>query len=80
MASRAIPSHLKPSAAEGKGEGGFNSQRHHGKSQSHVSNQELYRPSPPSPTFPVPARTCNCTFAAVSASLDTSCAVQHHAS
>lgn len=36
MASRAIPSHLKPSAAEGKGEGGFNSQRHHGKSQSHV--------------------------------------------
>jgi hypothetical protein len=29
MASRAIPSHLKP-------EGGFNSQRHHGKSQSHV--------------------------------------------
>ena len=35
MASRAIPSHLKPSAAEG-GEGGFSSQRHHGKSQSHV--------------------------------------------
>ncbi|CAN9335040.1 unnamed protein product [Alternaria alternata] len=36
MASRAIPSHLKPSAAEG-GEGGFSSQRHHGKSQSHVA-------------------------------------------
>lgn len=36
MASRAIPSHLKPSAAEGSGEGGFSSQRHHGKSQSHV--------------------------------------------
>jgi hypothetical protein len=36
MASRAIPSHLKPSAAAGKDEGGFNSQRHHGKSQSHV--------------------------------------------
>ena len=32
MASRAIPSHLKPSAAE---EGGF-APRHHGKSQSHV--------------------------------------------
>jgi len=36
MASRALPSHLKPSAAEGSGEGGFSSQRHHGKSQSHV--------------------------------------------
>jgi hypothetical protein len=36
MASRAIPSHLKPSSAAGKDEGGFNSQRHHGKSQSHV--------------------------------------------
>lgn len=34
MASRAIPSHLKPAAAEG-GEG-FSSQRHHGKTQSHV--------------------------------------------
>lgn len=41
MASRAIPSHLKPSSAAGKDEGGFNSQRHHGKSQSHVVSQPL---------------------------------------
>ena len=34
MAGRALPSHLKPSAAEG-GEGGF-APRHHGKTQSHV--------------------------------------------
>jgi UTP--glucose-1-phosphate uridylyltransferase len=40
MASRAIPAHLKPSAAEGKGDG-FNSQRHHGKSQSHVVSHFL---------------------------------------
>jgi hypothetical protein len=39
MASRAIPSHLKPSSAAGKDDGGFNSQRHHGKSQSHVVSQ-----------------------------------------
>lgn len=37
MASRAIPSHLKPSAAASPDEGGFSSQRHHGKSQSHVA-------------------------------------------
>jgi hypothetical protein len=37
MASRAIPSHLKPSAAE---EGGF-APRHHGKSQSHVVSWPL---------------------------------------
>jgi hypothetical protein len=41
MASRAIPSHLKPSSAAGKDEGGFNSQRHHGKSQSHVVSHRL---------------------------------------
>jgi len=36
MASKAIPSHLKPSAAAGgQGDGDF-TQRHHGKSQSHV--------------------------------------------
>jgi hypothetical protein len=35
MASRAIPSHLKPSAAAGGQDGDF-TQRHHGKSQSHV--------------------------------------------
>lgn len=40
MASRAIPAHLKPSAAEGEG---FSSQRHHGKSQSHVvSTRRLF--------------------------------------
>lgn len=43
MASRALPSHLKPSAAEG-GEGGF-LPRHHGKSQSHVVSCSLFLPS-----------------------------------
>jgi UTP--glucose-1-phosphate uridylyltransferase len=45
MASRAIPSHLKPSSAAGKDDGGFNSQRHHGKTQSHVVS---YFPAPAS--------------------------------
>ncbi|KAF2197839.1 UDP-glucose pyrophosphorylase [Delitschia confertaspora ATCC 74209] len=35
MASRAIPSHLKPAAANGSGDG--YTPRHHGKSQSHVA-------------------------------------------
>jgi hypothetical protein len=35
MASRALPSHLRPSAAAGKAEDGA-APRHHGKSQSHV--------------------------------------------
>ena len=39
MAARALPSHLKPSAAEG-GEGGF-APRHHGKTQSHVVSWPL---------------------------------------
>lgn len=39
MAGRALPSHLKPSAAEG-GEGGF-APRHHGKTQSHVVSLPL---------------------------------------
>ena len=39
MAGRALPSHLKPSAAEG-GEGGF-APRHHGKTQSHVVSHSL---------------------------------------
>lgn len=40
MAGRALPSHLKPSAAEG-GEGGF-APRHHGKTQSHVVSAPLF--------------------------------------
>ena len=39
MASRAIPSHLKPEAAEGGGEG-F-APRRHGKTQSHVVSKAL---------------------------------------
>lgn len=36
MASKAIPSHLRPQAASGNGSNGAPQQRHHGKSQSHV--------------------------------------------
>jgi hypothetical protein len=52
MASRAIPSHLKPSAAAGgQGEGEF-TQRHHGKSQSHVVSTPVY-PSTATPIISV---------------------------
>ncbi|KAL6252854.1 UTP-glucose-1-phosphate uridylyltransferase [Rhinocladiella similis] len=37
MASKAIPSHLRPQAASGNGSNGAPQQRHHGKSQSHVA-------------------------------------------
>lgn len=50
MAGRALPSHLKPSAAEG-GEGGF-APRHHGKTQSHVVSRSLF-PQLPSHIFPL---------------------------
>ncbi|XTI91928.1 hypothetical protein V2W45_757989 [Cenococcum geophilum] len=36
MASRAIPSHLKPSAAAGNGDAESFARKHHGKTQSHV--------------------------------------------
>ena len=50
MAGRALPSHLKPSAAEG-GEGGF-APRHHGKTQSHVVSHSLFlQPCEPSAAF-----------------------------
>ena len=42
MASRAIPSHLKPSAAAGNGEDG--GQRHHGKTASHFVSTSVPRP------------------------------------
>jgi len=37
MASRAIPSHLKPSAAAGNGDAESFARKHHGKTQSHVA-------------------------------------------
>ena len=39
--SKAIPSHLKPSSAEGKNGEEFK-QRHHGKTQSHVVSSFLH--------------------------------------
>ena len=44
MASRAIPSHLKPAAASGNGDADF-AQRHHGKTQSHVVSRVSAIPS-----------------------------------
>ena len=35
MTSKAIPSHLKPAAAQGNGDADF-ARKHHGKTQSHV--------------------------------------------
>jgi hypothetical protein len=41
MASRAIPSHLRPSAAAAGGPDGGAERKHHGKSQSHVVSTAL---------------------------------------
>jgi hypothetical protein len=64
MASRAIPSHLKPSAAE---EGGF-APRHHGKSQSHVVSWPLIlslRPNIARVCSHVHVRACGLTAIAI---------------
>src|SRR5258708_5377843 len=58
MASKAIPSHLKPSSAAGNGDGDSFARKHHGKTQSHVvSDFHALLPAPaelherPSPAF-----------------------------
>ena len=55
MAGRALPSHLKPSAAEG-GEGGF-APRHHGKTQSHVVSYSFS----PATIVPLTRVHCGCS-------------------